>query len=71
MNYIKRLEKENRELRARLKAGEELIGDFREFLTLPKFVGYESDGSRKDWISIGDLNARLDGFRSTLTTELF
>jgi len=35
------------------------IRQFRAELLTPKFVGVDSDGSRKDWMSTKDIDSRL------------
>jgi hypothetical protein len=59
MNYIKRLEADNLELRAQLEAVRAELQGFRVHLASAKFVGLESDGGRRDWIATGDVHARL------------
>ena len=59
MNYIKRLETENAELRQRAESSEKEICDFLAFCLSSKFVGTDANGQRKDWISIADVQARL------------
>jgi len=65
MNYIKRLEAENKEAKRRLAKLEAEILEFRAYiLTAPKFTGVDIDGGRKDWISTSDLNTYLERFHS-------
>ena len=58
MNYIKRLEKENAELRERALALENALRDFDAMLDSAKFHGTDINGDRKDWIATGDVPAR-------------
>lgn len=64
MNYIKRLEAENTEAKRRLLKLETEIQEFRAYLFSPKFTGFDSDGDRKDWISISELDNYLQRFHS-------
>lgn len=59
MNFIKRLQAENAALRKALTDVRVASVNFRADLTTSKFVGVDSDGGRKDWMSTGDINARL------------
>lgn len=51
-NDIADLKQENIELR-------EKIAELRAHLSLPKFVGADDDGNRKDWVAIADVLAWL------------
>lgn len=66
MNYIKRLEADNADLRKRIENTVNDLNAFRAFLRSAKFTGTESDGSRKDWISTGDADNHLSNLRDTL-----
>ena len=55
MNYISQLQNENKELKAKINNTKEAFTTFRAHLHSAKFTGSESDGSRKDWISTGDV----------------
>ena len=63
MNYIKKLEQENTELRDALKAFDKSSAAFMSFLMSAKFQGLEGK-ERKDWISTGDVLTRLREMRS-------
>jgi len=66
MNYIKKLQSDNDAMKQDAAAVASQISEFRAFLTSAKFVGTESDGSRKDWISTGD----VDRFLSLLLEDI-
>jgi len=55
MNYIKQLQNENQKLKTQLGVINNQIDCFINFLHGAKFTGVQSDGSRKDWISTGDV----------------
>jgi hypothetical protein len=59
MNYIKKLEQDSRLMRGDRWAGKGAIEDFKVHLMSDKFSGTASDGSRKDWIAVADVMARL------------
>ncbi len=59
MNYIARLQEELACTMAALAAQAEAIQEFRIHLAGDKFAGFEADGSRKDWIAVGEVNAWL------------
>ena len=69
MNYIKRLQGENKELAARLGQAEQELQEFRRFLCTSKFEGVDLDGSFKNWINTSDvhnhLNIILDAMEGT------
>ena len=65
-NYIKRLERERDEAQARVRAACDDLAEFRAHIASPKFMGYDGEGDRKDWIATGDVNARLCNIRDTL-----
>ena len=66
MNFIKRLQAENANLRQQMLDAQEEIQEFRAFvLQSPKFNGTEN-GERKDWISTTDVAARLQNICSLL-----
>jgi len=50
MNYIKRLESENANLKAKVICTLAEIQNMREHLALSKFQGIDSDGNPRDWI---------------------
>lgn len=70
MNYIHRLKRDNDTLQAALRAARAEIAAFREHLHGAKFVGVESDGGRKDWISTGDVLARLGVIDAAIVDEI-
>ena len=51
MNYIKSLEQQLTEEKAKIKSTSQKVQEFRSFIQGPKFTGIDLDGSRKDWIS--------------------
>lgn len=59
MNHITRLQEDLARATAELAAKCERVRAFRAHLTTPKFIGYEPDGSRRDWIAIADVDAWL------------
>ena len=59
MNYINQLQLDNAKLATAIRAAQSEINSFRIFLVSSKFTGTERDGSRKDWISTGDVERRL------------
>lgn len=59
MNYIARLQADLAAAADALSAKAEAIQEFRVHLAGDKFVGTDTDGSRKDWIATGDVHAWL------------
>ena len=59
MNYIKSLETKVKDLELQISNAKQEIQEFRSHLAGAKFTGIDLDGSRKDWISTSDVNARL------------
>ncbi len=59
MKYINQLQEENARLKHQIEKTRDQIKDFKEFLYCPKFVGFESDGARKDWIATDDVYRKL------------
>ena len=55
MNYIQSLQGQVEELKKQLAEKNEKLHNLVCFLHADKFVGVESDGSRKDWIAVGDV----------------
>jgi hypothetical protein len=55
MNYIAQLQADLAAARAELAAMHEAIQEFRCHLNGDKFRGEGTDGSRKDWIAVGDV----------------
>lgn len=66
MNYIHRLELEVADLRTKATAVEQEIHEFLAHLESSKFTGMEPDGSRKDWIAVGDVVSRLAAMKAQL-----
>ena len=59
MNYIARLQEELASANAALVAKADAVQEFRVHLAGDKFVGFETDGGRNDWIAVADVNAWL------------
>jgi hypothetical protein len=59
MNYIKQLQQDNQELKARIDDVDYEIRDFRRLLNSSKHNGVDTDGTRSDWIATSDTLARL------------
>jgi hypothetical protein len=59
MNYIARLQGELAEAQEQLQAKDEALRAFRAQIAGEKFSGFDKDGSRKDWIAVRDVDARL------------
>jgi len=60
MNHIIKLQKENKELRERIESMETAIREYRGYLmTAEKFLGVDSRGGRKDWVSTTDVSRFL------------
>lgn len=55
MNYILQLKQENASLKKQVQFFQDALNSFHLFLHSPKFTGTAEDGSRKDWISTGDV----------------
>lgn len=70
MNYIKRLEEQNKSLKSEISEATQAIQEFRTFLLSSKFQGYDLDGTRKDWISTIDVEARLAYIQAMLPSSL-
>jgi hypothetical protein len=64
MNYINRLEQENKDLKRVLGQINNELSLFLDYLHSPKFTGIESDGGRKDWISTTEVVHKLFELRS-------
>ena len=54
MNYILKLQEENKILKEKLAQIEIAMSDFQVFLNSEKFVG-DTYGERKDWIGTSDV----------------
>ena len=59
MNYITRLQSELAEMQDQLQAKDEALRAFRAHIASEKFCGFDADGSRRDWIAVRDVDARL------------
>jgi len=59
MNYIKNLEQQVASLTAKNSDAVQMLIDFRAELMSSKFIGYDSDGDRMDWMSTSDIDRRL------------
>ena len=59
MNYIKQLQDKYVKQRKIIGNAEDEIYSFMFHLRSDKFTGLDLDGSRKDWISIKDVETRL------------
>jgi hypothetical protein len=55
MNHIVRLQSELFAARAALAATDDAVQEFLVHLNGEKFCGFETDGSRKDWIAVADV----------------
>jgi hypothetical protein len=62
-NYIKRLERENREKDERIAQLEADLIAFEAHVSSPKFTGTDESGDRRDWIATGDVTDRLRNIR--------
>jgi len=59
MNHIARLQADLDAARTAATATGEVIQELRVHLAGSKFAGTDADGSRRDWIAIGDVHAWL------------
>lgn len=66
MNFINRLQQENRSLREQIDLAAREILDFKVFLESAKFLGVSPEGERMDWINIADVRSRLESINSLL-----
>ena len=66
MNYIKQLQQDNKELKARIYNTDTEIRDFRRLLNSTKHNGVDIDGTRSDWIATSDALGRLGIIQDTL-----
>lgn len=64
MNYIQSLQESNKVKSAALGEIENNINEFLKYLNSEKFIGVESNGKRKDWISTDDVKHFLFALRS-------
>jgi hypothetical protein len=46
-------------LQEQLQARDEALRAFRTHIASEKFSGFDQDGSRRDWIAVRDVDARL------------
>lgn len=67
MNFIKRLQADLEAKTTELDAKLALIAEFERHLQGPKYQGADTDGTRKDWISTGDVTEWLRSIRSVGT----
>ena len=58
-NYIKRLERENKEKAERIAQLEADLIAFEVHVSSEKFTGSDETGERRDWIATGDVTDRL------------
>lgn len=67
MNHITNLTAQRNHLSQVVADTDSELNAFIAYLqTAPKFVGTQSDGERKDWISTADAISRLQAIRSTV-----
>lgn len=59
MNTITQLQGALAEVQEQLQAKDEALRAFRVHIASGKFSGFDSDGSRRDWIAVRDVDARL------------
>ena len=59
MNYIKQLQTENKEFKARVDSVDEQLRDFSRLLHSAKHNGIDINGDRSDWIATNDVISRL------------
>jgi len=59
MNYIKRLQQDGKDLANEVGRMDAELRTFQRELSGEKFRGVDSDGDRKDWISVRDVNDRI------------
>lgn len=59
MNYIKQLQADRANLEDEVSRIEAELRTFQGELAGEKFKGVDSDGDRKDWISVRDVNNRI------------
>lgn len=64
MNFIHSLQQRVATLEHREDAVKTVIREFRIHLDSPKFSGTDVDGSRKDWIAVGDVVRWLSSIES-------
>jgi hypothetical protein len=62
-NFIKTLQAENAEMKAKIEAMEHAMNLFRSHLCSSKFQGFEADGSRRDWIAVNDVFRWIETIR--------
>jgi hypothetical protein len=59
MNHITRLQTDLAAAQEQLRAKDEALRAFRAHIAGEKFSGFETDGCRKDWIAVRDVDAIL------------
>lgn len=69
MNHILALQAEVSNLKFQLNQVNEELTRFMAHLHSPKFQGTQADGSRKDWISTGDVLNTIKEIRSLTLTN--
>ena len=69
MNYIKQLQADNANLKQSLSDIEAELNNFLAHLHSDKFAGIDSQGNRKDWISISDVIHRIIELRNTASLK--
>lgn len=64
MNFIKKLQADLEAKTTELDAKLAIIAEFERHLQGPKYRGIDTDSTRKDWISTGDVTEWLRSIRS-------
>jgi len=59
MNHILRLQSDLAAAQAEIAAKTAVVQEFRSHLLGAKFSGSDPDGSRRDWIAVGDVHSWL------------
>ena len=59
MNFIARLQGELAKAQQQLRTKNEALRAFRAHIASDKFSGFDDVGSRRDWIAVRDVDARL------------
>lgn len=70
MNYIKQLQQENAELKARINATRQEMREFSRLLHSSKHNGVDMFGERSDWISTDDALRRLCSIDTAIKGEM-
>ena len=66
MNYINKLESERNGLAHNINRTDYAIQEFKEYLMGDKFIGFDCQGDRKDWISTAEALVRIELIRKEL-----